>query len=293
MTFEIANQDLTVTVSEDGAELQEIRDAAGTQYLWSGDAAYWCDRAPNLFPYVARLPGGRYFLDGEEHSMRIHGIAPYRRFRRIAQDATHLTLALHSDAQTLAEYPRAFVFRVCYALAGKRLDVTYEVENLDERTMYFGLGGHPGFRVPLVEGKRFEDYCLRFAQPCSPKRVGFTPDCFVTGEDEPFALRNGSELPLRHGLFDDDAIVLRDMAHEVTLQSDDAHAVTVRYPQMRYLGIWHRPKTDAPYVCIEPWLSLPAHAGQKAVLEQQEDLVALAPGKIYRNSWSIEIHNRA
>ena len=157
--------------------------------------------------------------------------------------------------------------------------------------MYFGLGGHPGFRVPLTEGKHFEDYCLRFAEPCSPKRVGFTPDCFVTGENTEYTLSNGTDIPLRHDLFDDDAIVLRDMAREVTLCSDDMRAVTVRYPQMRYLGIWHMPKTDAPYVCIEPWLSLPAHAGRKAVLEEQEDLVALAPGETYRNLWSIEIHN--
>lgn len=291
MTFTMKNQDLTVTVSEDGAELQEIRDAAGTEYLWNGDAAYWCDRAPNLFPYVARLPEGKYLLDGEEHQMRIHGIAPYRRFRVIAQDAARMVLELRSDVQTLAEYPRAFAFRVIYALEGKRLNVTYEVENMDTRAMFFGLGGHLGFHVPLAEGKCFEDYRLRFAEPCSPKRVGFTADCFVTGEDTPFALLNGTDLPLRHDLFDDDAIVLRDMAREVTLQSDDAHAVTVRYPQMRYLGIWHMPRTDAPYVCIEPWLSLPAHAGRKAVLEEQTDLVRLAPGETYRNCWSIEIHN--
>lgn len=291
MTYTIANQDLTVTVSEDGAELQGIRDAAGTEYLWSGDAAYWCDCAPNLFPYVARLPEGKYTLGGEEHHMRIHGIAPYRRFRRIEHDAARMVFELRSDAETLAEYPREFAFRIIYALAGKHLNVTFEVENLDARTMYFGLGGHPGFRVPLTEGKRFEDYCLRFAEPCSPKRVGFTPDCFVTGEDTEYALANGTDIPLHHDLFDDDAIVLRDMAREVTLCSDDVHAVTVRYPQMRYLGIWHMPKTDAPYVCIEPWLSLPAHAGRKAVLEEQEDLVALAPGETYRNLWSIEIHN--
>lgn len=290
--YTIANQDLTVTVSPDGAELQSICDAEGTQYLWDGNPAYWPDRALNLFPYIARLPQGKYTLDGEEHEMQIHGIAPYRRFRLLEQSVERIALELHSDENTLDQYPREFSFRIVYALEGKCLNVTFEVENLDVRPMYFGLGGHPGFRVPLAGGKRFEDYCLRFSEPCAPQRILFSPECFVTGETTPFALRNGTDIPLRHEMFDEDAIILSDTAKEVTLcAEDDAHAVTVRFPQMRYVGFWHMPNTDAPYVCIEPWLSLPAYAGRKAVLEEQDNLAVLAPGKVYRNCWSIEIHN--
>ncbi len=292
MTYTIQNTELAVTVAEDGAELQSIRDAAGTEYLWNGDPAYWPDRAPNLFPYVARLPQGKYLLDGQEHHMRIHGIAPYRRFTLVEKTETSLTLELPCDEETKKEYPRQFSYRVCYALEGKRLHVTYRVENQDERTMYFGFGGHPGFRVPLAAGERFEDYRLRFAEACRPLRVGFTPDCFVNGEDRPYALQNGTDIPLRHDLFDDDAIVLKNMAKQVTLETEgDAHAVTVTFPQMNYIGFWHMPKMDAPYVCIEPWYSLPARAGCPAVLEEQEDLVTLAPGGTYCNAWSIEIQN--
>ena len=31
--------------------------------------------------------------------------------------------------------------------------------------MYFGVGGHPGFAVPLEKGLAFEDYCLQFEAP--------------------------------------------------------------------------------------------------------------------------------
>ena len=290
MTYTIANQDLTVTVSEDGAELQGIRDAAGTEYLWSGDAAYWCDRAPNLFPYVARLPEGKYTLDGEEHHMRIHGIAPYRRFRRVGHDAARMVFELRSDAETLAEYPREFAFRIIYALAGKHLNVTFEVENLDARTMYFGLGGHPGFRVPLTEGKRFEDYCLRFAEPCSPKRVGFTPDCFVSGEDTEYALANGTDIPLRHDLFDDDAIVLTNTAREICLSSDrGTRGLRMHFDDFPIFGIWHKPKSDAPYVCLEPWSSLPARDGVIERLDLQKDLISLAPQQSTSLGYSVEI----
>lgn len=80
MTHTIQNGCLRVGVAEHGAELQSIRDREDTEYLWQGDPAYWSDRAPNLFPYVARLTGGKYRLDGREYRMDIHGLAPYRDF---------------------------------------------------------------------------------------------------------------------------------------------------------------------------------------------------------------------
>ena len=290
MIHTIKNDFLTVSAAEQGAELMSILGADGTEYLWQGDAKYWSDRALNIFPYVARLNEGKYYLDGQLHTMAIHGIAPYRSFTVTENDGSRMVFELRSDEKTLAEYPRNFVFRIIYALEKDTLRICYECDNLDEKTMYFGLGGHPGFNVPLAAGKSFEDYRLRFSEGCDAYRVGFSEDCFVTHEDTPFPLEEGKVLNLRHDLFDDDAIVLRNMAREVTLECDgDGHAVTVRYPQMGYLGLWHWPKTDAPYICIEPWCSLPADKGSITVFEEQADLIRLAPGGHYENNWAITI----
>ena len=49
--------------------------------------------------------------------------------------------------------------------------------------MYFGLGGHPGFNVPLEAGLSLEDYCLEFSEKANPSRVLFTDDCYRTGEN--------------------------------------------------------------------------------------------------------------
>ena len=66
-------------------------------------------------------------------------------------------------------------------------------------------------------------------------------------------------------------------------------AVTVAHPQMPYLGIWHMPHTDAPYVCIEPWSSLPSRQDVVEELSCKSDLIHLAPGAEYENTWSIAI----
>lgn len=290
MLHTIKNDFLTVTAAEKGAELQSILGKDGTEYLWQGDPAYWSDRALNIFPYVARLNGGKYYLDGELHEMEIHGLAPYHTFRLAENSGDRMVLEMVSDEETYAQYPRRFTFRVIYRLDHNMLEVTYEVKNLDERTMYFGIGGHPGFNVPLSKGRRFEDYRLRFSPVCAPQRVEFTKDCFVTGRKTAFSLDEGGTLSLDHSLFDEDAIVLSDVSQSVTLEAEgDSRAVTVRYPGMQYLGIWHWPKKDAPYVCIEPWCSLPASADGITVMEEQKDLISLPAGETYRNVWTIEI----
>lgn len=290
MLHTIKNEFLTVTAAEKGAELQSILGADGAEYLWQGDSRYWSDRALNLFPFVARLTEGRYELDGNIYELPIHGFAPERNFTLKENNGTKMVLELTDDAQTLLQYPRHFSFQVIYELAQNALNVCFRVENRDQKPLYFGLGGHPGFNVPLTKGRRFEDYRLRFAEYTPCKRVVFTDDCFPTGEHEPFPLKDGNILPLDHHLFDNDAIVLTDMARQVTLEAEnDPHSITVTYPQMPYLGLWHWPKTDAPYLCIEPWGSLPAKAGEITVFEKKEDLYRLQPGGNYENSWSISI----
>ena len=290
MMHVIENGCLTVTADEMGAQLQSVRSADGTEYLWQGDPAYWSDRALNIFPYVARLWQGRYEMDGKLYEMPIHGFAQTSCFVLAEKTGNRMVFELRSDEKTYTQYPRHFVFRIIYVLNGNELETIYEVTNLADKTMYFGLGGHPGFNVPLEKGRAFEEYRLRFSEACTPVRVAFSEDCFVNGADAAFELQEGCMLPLRHDLFDNDAIVLRDAAREVTLEATgSAHSVTVSYPDMPYLGIWHWPKKDAPYVCIEPWSSLPAKRGETTVFEQQQDLIALEPGCIYRNSWSIRI----
>lgn len=99
---------------------------------------------------------------------------------------------------------------------------------------------------------------------------------------------DGQKIHLRHTLFDDDAIVMENMAKAVTLSAEKgSRYVKVEYPQMDYLGIWHAPGTEAPYICIEPWSSLPSRKGIIEDLETQENLIRLEKGQVYTNRWSI------
>ena len=76
MLYTIRNSLLQVTASAAGAELMSIQTADGTEYLWQGDPKYWSDRAPNIFPYVARLTKEQYTYQGKTYHLPIHGFAP-------------------------------------------------------------------------------------------------------------------------------------------------------------------------------------------------------------------------
>lgn len=289
MLITIENGCLSLTVDTLGAQMMNLK-RNGTEYLWQGDSKYWGDRAPILFPFIARLTNNSYTFNGKLYPMTIHGFANASEFTVAEQTGDKLVLELKSSEKTLVHYPIDFVFQVIFQLDGDSLKTTYHVENKSAVTMPFGIGGHPGFKVPVGENEKFEDYCLEFNLPCQPDRVGFTPAVYLSGHDEAYPLEDGKRIHLRHDLFDEDAIILKNMAREVTLKSKaSSHSVTVSYPQMPYLGIWHWPHTDAPYVCIEPWSSLPSRQDVVEEFTCKSDLVQLESGKTYDNTWTITL----
>lgn len=290
MLYTIQNEYLTVKIDDKGAQLWSIMDQKGNEYLWQGDDKYWGDRAPNLFPYIARLTKGQYTLQGKTYGMDIHGFAKDTVFEVDQADKDRIVFLMRDTQETFAQYPYKFTFSIIYKLSGCILSTTYLVNNQDEKTMYFGVGGHPGFRVPFNEASVFEDYYLEFGKDGNANRVDFSDDCFVLGTKKPFPLECGTKLPLKHELFDDNAIVLTDMAKRVCLKSKKSNrGICVTYPDMSFLGIWHRPKTDAPYICIEPWTSLPSRKDVVEDLSTQPSLISLGSNKIYENKYTIEI----
>ena len=75
MEYCLNNEKLCVRVAAEGAQLQSIRGADGTEYLWQGDERFWRGRATNLFPYVGRLTDDKYTWRGAEYAMTRHGFA--------------------------------------------------------------------------------------------------------------------------------------------------------------------------------------------------------------------------
>lgn len=288
--YTISNEVLTVTLDACGAVLHSIVKE-DTEYLWQGNATYWARRDANLFPYVGRLTDGKYLLDGQEYPMTIHGFCIGTDFEVTDQGGDFIRFTLTDSERTLQMYPFRFAFHVEYRVDGNRIVKTCLVENRDSREMYFGIGGHPGFNVPLGGEGAFEDWKLVFPQESQPVRMNLDPENYrYAGTEQPYPLENGTTIALTHDLFDLDAVVLRDMPRSVCICSPvSSRSVTVDYPHMPFLGLWHKPHSDAPYVCIEPWVSLPSHSAYMEDISKQEHLIHLPAGETYHNIMTITL----
>lgn len=290
MRYTINSRQLQVQVDSHGGSLWSVKDTEGTEYLWQGDSRYWKSRAPNLFPYIARLTEGKYTLDGSEYWMDRHGFVKDSDLQLLESGRDFVRLSMRDNVHTRLQYPYQFIYEICYRLEENRLCVTYQIDNIDKKNMYFGIGGHPGFNVPIEQGLDFEDYVLEFPSGTEMTRVGLSEDCFVTDEREIFLPDENGRLFLKHSLFDEDTVILDQVPGQIMLYAPKGKkGLKVSFPQMRYLGLWHMPGTNAPYLCIEPWTSLPSRKGVVEDLAKQEDLVLLPPGERYINKWTIEV----
>lgn len=289
MDVTIQNERMKAVIRDKGAELVSLT-LDGREYLWDGNPTYWTGHAPNLFPFVGRLYEEKYTLHGKEYPLGRHGFAKLTTFDVLAQSDNAVTFGITDTEETRKCYPYAFDFQLTYSLEGTSLYITADVFNRDEKILFFGYGGHPGFKVPMEEGRKFEDYYLQFPEKCHPDQILMSDDVLVTGQSTPYPLVEGTKLPLHHALFDHDAIVLTNTPYQVTLTADGAeHAVTVDYPGMPYIGFWHAVKTDAPYVAIEPWVSLPGREGIVEEFSSLSDLIGVQPEDAYTNTWTITL----
>lgn len=290
MDYTIQNDFLTVTVSDLGAELMSVKTKDGHEYLWQGDEKYWAGRAPIMFPICGRLFNGEYTYLGKTYTLPNHGFARKSTFKLKSVSKSFVTLELEANEETLAQYPFNFVFDVTFSLKDNCLDVKYEVKNTDNKDIIFAVGGHPAFNVPIDTGVEFEDCYVEFDKACEAVRVDFSDTCFLTHQDKVYNIGGTKRIDLRHDLFDNDAIFLYNVSKKVTLASDKSpRSVTMSFDRMKYIGLWHAVKTDAPYVCIEPWTSVPATQDKVDDLLTKEEMVHLPVGYTYKNGYSVTI----
>lgn len=291
MLYTIENKKIKVTVTDMGAEMTSIIfKKTGVEYLWQADPTYWLGHAYNLFPICGRLWDGKYTYQGKTYEMNLHGFARKTEYELTEQTENSLTFRLTDSDVTYAQYPFHFELLLTYTLEDASVITTFHIENKDEKEMIYAIGGHPGFNVPLAEGESYTDYTITFAEKCEPKQLCMSETCYYLGETKPFKLRCGKSFALSHDLFDNDAVFLTDVASEVTLKSSvSKRFVKVTYPGMKYVGFWHKPKTEAPYVCIEPWASIPADDGKVDDLETKRDMLRLTPGGVHEQSFTISI----
>ena len=284
----IQNTRLKILIDEKGAELKSAFHLQNRlEYIWGSDPAYWAKSSPVLFPIVGELKNKTYVYNGKEYSLPRHGFARDKMFTVSKQSEASITFSIQSDESTLAVYPFPFTFSIIYTLNDDALQVTYQVHNTGGNEMLFSVGGHPAFKVPLVEGTKYDDYRLAFEKEENLDRWPISKEGLIEKEPQ-HLLHQGNELPLSKELLKNDALVFKHLQSRfVKLISDKTpHGLHFDFTGFPYLGIWAAPGAD--FVCIEPWKGIADSVDADGQLQHKEGIVALSVGEEFKLSWNVQ-----
>lgn len=284
-THVIENDLLQVTVSDAGAELISVIDRdRGSERIWIGDPAVWNRHAPILFPFVGKVIDGKYRIADREYPMKTqHGFARDLDFDCIEKSPDAVVHCLSASDWTRERYPYEFRLTVTHRLDGKRLCVSWTVENAGEDQMYFSIGGHPGFLLP--EGIRKEDCSFIFpgAEALyykSANKPGFVLPEVKTLSLDHECIRYQEDIPdtwiFEDGQVKDVGILLPDGTPFIMLHCD----------QFPMLAVWANP--DGPFICLEPWFGRTDDVGFRGTIDRKKAIQSLKKGEKKDFSYTID-----
>jgi len=285
--FTLENEHLRIDINSKGAELNSLYNKKfQLEYMWSGDPAFWNKKSPVLFPIVGTLKGNTFYFNENTYHLSRHGFAREMEFALTSQTDSSITLSLEDTAGTLEVFPFHFRFDIGYSILGDKLYVLYRVINRDNGPIYFSVGGHPAFKVPLEAGCKYGDYFLEFAEPENAGRWPISGDGLI--EQTPLSLlKNERRILLSKELFYEDALVFKNL-HSTKVQllnSRSQRGLEFDFTGFPFLGIWAAKNAD--FVCIEPWCGIADSVNGNQHLQDKEGIVRLNTSEQFERTWSV------
>ncbi|EAG6977657.1 aldose 1-epimerase family protein [Listeria monocytogenes] len=288
--IKLENEVLLVEMKTSGAELTRIfHKDTGLEYLWNADSKFWGRHSPVLFPTVGRLVEDTYLVDGKPYHLGQHGFARDRDFQVVEQTEKSVRFELDADEDSLAVYPYKFKLSIIYTIEKNTVAVSYEIENTDNKRIYFSIGAHPAFNLPLTDGTTFEDYYLDFGTEENLETLCLEGP-YRSGEIKKVVDEAARYLPLNYDLFKNDALIFEALKQkEMTIKSDKTpHFVKVSFPEFPFVGVWTA-KAGTPFLCIEPWYGIADGAGESVELRDKAGIEHLEPEAVFASEYEITV----
>jgi len=287
MIITLENTLLKVEIKSKGAELCSIfKKDIGLEYMWSGNPAVWGKTSPVLFPIVGTLKDNSYLYNGEPYTLPRHGFARDVEFEIMEQKQQKASFVLKDSEASFTNYPFHFELILTYELESDLLKASYEVRNTGTDNMYFSLGAHPAFKVPLIDSTAYEDYYLKLDHVENAGRWPITKEGLIQQNPISF-LNNSSRIELSRTLFQDDALVFKHLeSHKISLVTDlNAHGLEFYFEGFPYLGLWAAKGGD--FICIEPWCGIADSVDHDQQLVHKEGIEMLPAGNTWRRNWKV------
>ena len=272
---------MEIKTVEKGAELTSII-YKGEERIHDGKT-FWGKHSPVLFPTIGNLRFPNVIIDGKEYPLHKHGFGRDLIFEKIGENS----YVLKSNEETHKMYPYDFEFYVWYVVENNKVIFNYKVINKGEKTMIFGLGGHPAFKCNYSNGKCYVEFEVEEDEleliPLDLKSLLLKNEV-IKGEK---ILTDKKIIKFDKDTFKIDTLVLTKIkSKSVTLKEDNKKIVKLNFERFKYLGIWS--PIGAPFICLEPWYTTADYVDSTNEFKDKKDIISLEPGKEFKTCFSAE-----
>ncbi|KYG32950.1 aldose 1-epimerase family protein [Priestia endophytica] len=287
----IENDWLKVGIESKGAEVRKVEHKKNElDYMWTGDSAYWGRVSPVLFPIVGRLKGDQYQIDGQTYEMSQHGFLRDVEFNIDDHTTEQVSFVFEPAGRFLDVYPYEFKATIYYILNKDSLIVRWKIENDSKEEMYFSIGAHPAFRIPLLENETIEDYRLELT-PATNKTV-LNYELKESLIHEKGTANDIAPISLTASLFKNDAVIYSNIDSIILSSNKSSHGVEVAFNGFPFVGIWSKyNETDgtmAPFVCIEPWYGIADTHDTSGNMKDKFGVNRLEVGKTFQAEYEMK-----
>ncbi len=254
----------------------------GVEHAWHYDSALWPRRTAVCFPLCGKCKDDLYTVDGKEYSLPNHGFLREREMVAEKVDSSRLVLTDRYDDTTLLRYPFKYEVKIEYVLDENKVNIYYDVKNLDDKTMYYSIGSHYTYLLP-----RLQEECSVFFSK-KQKAGAFNME---TGGVDGDVFSGSDKISLK-GSIDNSSIILRlsDLDTEWVGVGDEKGIVTkIKGENFKNLIIWAPAGGKNPFVCIEFWDGMGHVSTFGSNIEEKYGINTLQKGEERRYLQSVEL----
>lgn len=274
---------LEIKTKSAGAELISIKKD-GEEKLHDGKE-YWNRQAPILFPIVGKLKDGKTIIENQNYEMGQHGFARDMEFELVKNEENSVEYKLESNEETIKKYPYQFILTVKYQVKNDCLTVSYEVENKDNKNIFFGIGAHPAFKCDYSS----EKYYLEFEKQEDEVGILELEDGIIAKARLKEEIIKDNKIYLKKDSFEKDAIIMQNLkSSKITLKEieNEKEILEFDFTGFPYLAIWS--KKGAPFVCIEPWYNTADYKDSSGIFEEKKKIIGLNPKEKFKCKYKIK-----
>lgn len=282
MLYTIKSEQLEIEISSHGAEIKRVR-FNGTDRLHDSNPKYWNRSAPLLFPCIGTIVNKKTIINNKPYGLSKHGFIRDVEFELVTAENDLIIMKFTSNEFSHTIYPFDFEFIVTYKISGNTLESSVKIINNSSEMMPFNFGLHPAFKVPIEENENFEDYelVIHTSEKLPVYKVELSNGT-INLNDVVRTIDFSKPLTLNHKDYMNDALVFNNIHFDnVTLQDKiGKHGVSFKFHNFPMLGIWTPYPTEAPFICIEPWIGCADLTNHDGEFVHKEHLIKLKPKEI-------------